>query len=143
MSSVALVVRGAAPLGAGCATATFTAGRCRGSGARHPGALMIVNTRRLEWDAMHRIPGHEGKCRAFHGHRYVAEITCAAPTLDALGRVVDFGVIKQRVGTWIDENWDHTAILAAHDTDPAAEAIDACKRIADCFIIICKRKHYS
>lgn len=55
---------------------------------------MITCTRRLEWDAMHRIPRHESKCRAFHGHRYAAEITCLAPELDSPGRVVDFGVVK-------------------------------------------------
>lgn len=78
---------------------------------------MISLTRRLEWDAMHRIPLHESKCRAFHGHRYVAEITCTAPQLDALGRVVDFGVVKQRVGGWIDQVWDHTAILQRDDPE--------------------------
>ena len=80
---------------------------------------MITVTRRLEWDAMHRIPNHESKCRSFHGHRYAAELACAAPELDALGRVVDFGVVKQRVGTWIDDRWDHTAILMRDDPEAA------------------------
>ena len=84
---------------------------------------MITCTRRLEWDAMHRIPRHESKCRAFHGHRYAAEITCLAPELDELGRVVDFGVVKERVGGWIDQHWDHTAILMRGDPDPAAQAL--------------------
>jgi 6-pyruvoyltetrahydropterin/6-carboxytetrahydropterin synthase len=84
---------------------------------------MLVCTRRIEWDAMHRIPNHEGRCRAFHGHRYVAEVTCHAPSLDALGRIVDFGVIKERVGGWVDAQWDHTAILMRGDSDPAALAI--------------------
>ena len=82
---------------------------------------MIVCTRRLEFDAMHRIPLHESKCKAFHGHRYAAEITCVADELDSLGRVVDFGVIKARVGTWIDTHWDHTAILMRGDDDPAVQ----------------------
>lgn len=86
---------------------------------------MITCTRRLEWDAMHRIPRHESKCRAFHGHRYAAEITCAAPRLDALGRVVDFGVIKARVGGWIDTHWDHTALLMRDDPEPAVAALAA------------------
>jgi 6-pyruvoyltetrahydropterin/6-carboxytetrahydropterin synthase len=58
---------------------------------------MISCTRRIEWDAMHRIPRHESVCKAYHGHRYSADITCTAP-LDELGRVVDFGVIRDRVG---------------------------------------------
>jgi 6-pyruvoyltetrahydropterin/6-carboxytetrahydropterin synthase len=86
---------------------------------------MITCTRRLEWDAMHRIPRHESKCAAFHGHRYAAEITCSAPELDDLGRVVDFGVVAQRVGAWIDSHLDHTALLMKGDPDPAIEALAA------------------
>jgi 6-pyruvoyltetrahydropterin/6-carboxytetrahydropterin synthase len=74
---------------------------------------------------MHRIPRHESKCAAFHGHRYAAEITCHAPALDDRGRVVDFGVVKERLGGWIDTNWDHTAILQEGDPDPAVQAIAA------------------
>ena len=65
------------------------------------------------------------RCAAFHGHRYVAEITCTAPSLDDRGRIVDFGVIKERVGTWIDQTWDHTALLMRTDPDPAIAAIAA------------------
>lgn len=74
---------------------------------------------------MHRIPRHESKCAAFHGHRYAAEITCLAEALDDRGRVVDFGVVKERVGGWIDRHWDHTAILMRGDPDPAIPAIVA------------------
>ncbi|MBI1233593.1 MAG: 6-carboxy-5,6,7,8-tetrahydropterin synthase [Alphaproteobacteria bacterium] len=83
----------------------------------------ITCTRLIAWDALHRIPGHEGICRAFHGHRYSAEITCAADALDGVGRVVDFSVIKKKVGGWIDTNWDHTAILMRGDPDPAVKAV--------------------
>jgi 6-pyruvoyltetrahydropterin/6-carboxytetrahydropterin synthase len=86
---------------------------------------MITCTRRLEWDAMHRIPRHESKCAAWHGHRYAAEITCTAPGLDDRGRIIDFGVIKSQVGGWIDEHWDHTAIVMDGDPDPALPAIAA------------------
>ena len=81
---------------------------------------MIEITRRLEFDAGHRVLGHEGKCKNLHGHRYSAEITVTAPDLDGLGRVIDFGVIKEKVGKWIDENWDHNMLL--HPDDPLVEA---------------------
>lgn len=87
--------------------------------------MPITATRCLEWDALHRVPGHEGKCRAFHGHRYVAELTCSAPALDNVGRIIDFGVLKSVVGGWIDERWDHTAMLMEGDEDPAARQIAA------------------
>jgi 6-pyruvoyltetrahydropterin/6-carboxytetrahydropterin synthase len=74
---------------------------------------------------MHRIPNHEGACKAFHGHRYVAEITCGADAFDECGRIIDFGSIKALVGGWIDAHWDHTAILMQGDPDPAVAAIAA------------------
>lgn len=86
---------------------------------------MLLCTRRLEWDALHRVPGHESQCAAWHGHRYVAEIGCQADALDAQGRIIDFGVVKQVVGGWIDTHWDHTGLLMRGDPDPAAEAIAA------------------
>jgi 6-pyruvoyltetrahydropterin/6-carboxytetrahydropterin synthase len=46
-----------------------------------------------------------------HGHRYVVEATFVSEGLDLLGRVVDFGVIKEKLGNWIDDNWDHNTIL--------------------------------
>jgi 6-pyruvoyltetrahydropterin/6-carboxytetrahydropterin synthase len=72
-------------------------------------------TRRLEFDYGHRILGHESRCASLHGHRGVVEITVEAPDLDHLGRVVDFSVIKEVVGGWIDSNWDHTMILNKRD----------------------------
>src|SRR5262245_52482042 len=75
----------------------------------------MLCTRKLEFDAGHRVLGHGGKCRHLHGHRYVAEVTCYAEELDKLGFVVDFSVIKTVVGDWIDENFDHNMILNPKD----------------------------
>jgi 6-pyruvoyltetrahydropterin/6-carboxytetrahydropterin synthase len=77
-------------------------------------------TRRFEFDAAHRVWGHESKCKHIHGHRYVAEVTVVAPRLDDLGRVIDFGVVKEKVGAWIDWNWDHNILLNSRD-DPLYE----------------------
>jgi 6-pyruvoyltetrahydropterin/6-carboxytetrahydropterin synthase len=77
---------------------------------------MTTITRRFEFDAGHRVLGHEGKCKHLHGHRYVAEVTVTARDLDDLGRVIDFSVLKDKVGGWIDENWDHN--LLVHREDP-------------------------
>jgi 6-pyruvoyltetrahydropterin/6-carboxytetrahydropterin synthase len=52
-----------------------------------------------------------------HGHRYVVEAYFVADELDSLGRVVDFGVIKEKLSGWIDENWDHNVILWEKDKD--------------------------
>lgn len=80
---------------------------------RHGKNITVI--RRLEWDAMHRIPGHEGKCAAFHGHRYALEIAVTSTRLDHLGRVIDFSVIKAELGKWIESHFDHNAILFRDD----------------------------
>lgn len=77
--------------------------------------MATVITKRLEFDAGHRVLGHEGKCKFLHGHRYSAEVTVTAPDLDKLGRVIDFGVIKREVGGWIDNCWDHQLLLNPED----------------------------
>lgn len=75
----------------------------------------ITITRKLEIDAGHRLVNHESKCSNVHGHRYVFEVECTAPDLDAIGRVIDFSVIKDELGTWLDDNWDHGFIYEAGD----------------------------
>ena len=84
----------------------------------------ITCTRRIEFDAAHRVLEHESKCKHLHGHRYVIEASFSAEKLDALGRVVDFGVIKQKLGSWVDDAWDHTTILHEKDKE-LGDAISA------------------
>lgn len=79
-------------------------------------------TKRLEIDAGHRLMGHEGRCSSAHGHRYAFEISCEAPGLDEVGRIVDFGVIKDRIGGWLAENLDHAFI--AEQGDPVGVALE-------------------
>ena len=76
---------------------------------------MITCTRRIEFDAAHRILNHESKCKMLHGHRYALEATFVAKELDDLGRVIDFGVVREVLGAWIDENFDHNTILSKED----------------------------
>lgn len=78
-------------------------------------------TRRLEFDAGHRLVGHESKCRNLHGHRYVVELTCSAASLDHVGRVIDFSQVKAIVGEWIDTHLDHAFIY--YDLDPILSAL--------------------
>ena len=76
---------------------------------------MITITKRMEIDAGHRLQNHESKCRNVHGHRYAFELTVTAAALDAVGRVIDFGVVKRLIGAWLDENWDHGFIVQRDD----------------------------
>ncbi len=77
----------------------------------------IICIRRIEFDAAHRILEHESKCKYLHGHRYVIEAGFTTENLDELGRVIDFAVIREKLGAWIDENWDHTTILFEKDKE--------------------------
>lgn len=84
---------------------------------------MITMTKRLEFDYGHRLLNHgggTGRCSNVHGHRGAVEITCelgGGGVDNTSGMVVDFGVVKQRVGGYIDEFLDHTFIANAEDED--------------------------
>lgn len=78
-------------------------------------------TRLIKFDAAHRIMLHESKCKMLHGHGYVLEATFDAKNLDSLGRVIDFGVIKEKLGGWINAHWDHATILFDKDAELGAK----------------------
>jgi 6-pyruvoyltetrahydropterin/6-carboxytetrahydropterin synthase len=44
-------------------------------------------------------------------------ITKATLCDDASGMVCDFDLVKGVIGTWIEENWDHTVLVGDDDTD--------------------------
>lgn len=77
--------------------------------------MTISCTRKIEFDAAHRIMLHESNCKMLHGHRYCVEATFSSDHLDKLGRVIDFGVIRDVLGKWINDNWDHNTILNSKD----------------------------
>jgi len=72
-------------------------------------------TRRIQFCAGHRVLNHESKCHNPHGHNYVLYATAQASDLDELGRVIDFSVIKEKLGGWIDKYWDHGFIFFNED----------------------------
>lgn len=76
---------------------------------------MRTCTRRLTFASGHRVFGHESKCANLHGHNYVVEVTAEAPDLDSLGRVIDFGVLKERIGGWLETHWDHSFLFYIED----------------------------
>jgi 6-pyruvoyltetrahydropterin/6-carboxytetrahydropterin synthase len=80
-------------------------------------------TRTHEIHCGHRVCGHDGKCRNLHGHAYVIHFTCEADSLDPLGRVIDFSVIKSLLCQWLEDTWDHRMLIWKHD--PMLEALRA------------------
>lgn len=79
--------------------------------------MTTTATRRVEFDAAHRLPLHDGKCRRLHGHSYKVDVTVEGPLAPdgaKRGMVLDFkdldALIKEIVG-----HWDHRTILWEHD----------------------------
>ena len=73
-------------------------------------------TRRLEFDAGHRIPNHDSQCRHLHGHRYALEVTLSGtlicePGAPGEGMVMDFSEVKAIAQRVVVDVWDH-AFLA-------------------------------
>lgn len=69
----------------------------------------------IEFCCAHRIFGHEGRCANLHGHNYQLTLFAQAQDLDALGRVVDFSILKGTMTSWIDDNWDHNLLVYEKD----------------------------
>lgn len=76
---------------------------------------MISATRYHDISTGHRVYGHESKCKHLHGHNYRIHFTVGAKELDMVGRVLDFGVIKERLCMWVENNWDHKTLLWSLD----------------------------
>ncbi|HRA80129.1 MAG TPA: 6-carboxytetrahydropterin synthase QueD [Thauera sp.] len=77
-------------------------------------------TRRLEFDAGHRIPDHASQCRHLHGHRYAIELTLSgeiikADGLPVNGMVMDFADVKRIANECVVERWDHAFLVYRGD----------------------------
>lgn len=84
----------------------------------------------------HRVVGHEGKCKHFHGHNYRIHFKCKSTQtttqLDQVGRVIDFSDIKHRLCEWLEDNWDHKMLL--WEQDP--QAIDMVELDPDGVVLV-------
>ncbi|TNC99630.1 MAG: 6-pyruvoyl tetrahydrobiopterin synthase [Gallionellaceae bacterium] len=77
-------------------------------------------TRRLEFDAGHRIPNHNSQCKHLHGHRYAIEITLSGEVIKAAGvsdegMVMDFSDVKRIAKEQVVDAWDHAFLVYRGD----------------------------
>lgn len=77
-------------------------------------------TRRLEFDAGHRIPNHNSQCKHLHGHRYAIEITLSGEVIKAAGvsdegMVMDFSDVKRIAKEQVVDAWDHAFLVFRGD----------------------------
>lgn len=93
---------------------------------------MTTITRRFQYAMGHTLFEHEGACAHLHGHNYVALVTVEANELDSVGRVIDFAVIKELVGDFINTQYDHRFLVNRADTRAAALVeLDSTVRVVD------------
>ncbi|HEX8954672.1 MAG TPA: 6-carboxytetrahydropterin synthase QueD [Burkholderiaceae bacterium] len=81
---------------------------------------MLTITRKLEFDAGHRIPDHNSQCRNLHGHRYVLEITLTGQVIDHDGQadngmIMDFSDVKNLARENLVDIWDHAFLVYEKD----------------------------
>jgi 6-pyruvoyltetrahydropterin/6-carboxytetrahydropterin synthase len=82
-------------------------------------------TRRLEFDAGHRIPNHSSQCRHLHGHRYALEVTLSGDIittegLSEQGMVMDFSEVKRIAKEIVVDAWDHAFLVYRGDSQVLA-----------------------
>ena len=68
------------------------------------------------FDSGHRLLDYNGKCAYPHGHTYRAEVFIESQSLNDLGLVYDFTDLKDKVKTWVDDNWDHAFLVNSQDS---------------------------
>ena len=81
---------------------------------------MITITRKLEFDAGHRIPDHKSQCRNLHGHRYTLLITLTGDIVSKEGcsengMVMDFSDVKALANANLIDVWDHAFLVYEKD----------------------------
>lgn len=81
----------------------------------------MLITRRIEFDAGHRIPHHKSQCRHLHGHRYALEITLSGDIITTegvseQGMVMDYGDVKRIAMERLVQAWDHAFLVWRGDT---------------------------
>ena len=85
---------------------------------------MVTITRRLEFDAGHRIPHHANQCRHLHGHRYALEITVVGALVEVEraggGRAVYF-LLPVAGGETVEV--DGREVLVVTPASPIGEAM--------------------
>lgn len=75
---------------------------------------MIVS-KKFKWEAAHRIPWHEGKCKHLHGHSYKMIVELEGEPNEK-GVVIDFNDIKKMIEPYV-KMLDHSTIISSKDEE--------------------------
>jgi 6-pyruvoyltetrahydropterin/6-carboxytetrahydropterin synthase len=56
-----------------------------------------------QFSSAHNLRGYKGKCETLHGHNWKVEAQVSSPSLDKMGMVLDFKVLKKRLHDVLDK----------------------------------------
>lgn len=75
-------------------------------------------TKEVQFDAGHRVPLHDSKCRNPHGHRYTVRATVEGALVEhgsSTGMVMDFSHIKALLTKHVHDRYDHGFVVWDQD----------------------------
>lgn len=101
--------------------------------------MSYIISKKIFFSYAHRMLNLKNKCSRIHGHNARVEIILESKTLKN-GILVDFDKISEKIGNWINKNFDHRLIMNKNDpyvkkmkdlgemifltdTDPSAEIL--------------------
>jgi 6-pyruvoyltetrahydropterin/6-carboxytetrahydropterin synthase len=93
---------------------------------------VLTVTKRFRFDAAHKLPFHEGKCRNLHGHTYTLEIEVEGDPVrrkgySSAGMIIDFttlgSIVKAEILNELDHQYLNEVIEWEFDTQPTAEEL--------------------
>lgn len=82
---------------------------------------MIQIVSQFSFEAAHRLFLYDGKCVNIHGHTYKVEVSLSTDVkyvktdYDFPGIAIDFSSVKNKVGKYLDLNYDHYLFLNVDD----------------------------
>jgi len=73
---------------------------------------MYTIRKQFKFELAHQLDEAYSKCckNTIHGHSYICEVFFSAEKLDDTGMVIDFGKIKNVIGSYMD-SWDHALVI--------------------------------
>ena len=64
---------------------------------------MYELTVKAEFEAAHKIENYPGKCERLHGHNWIVEAIVQGDTLNELGILIDFKILKAELNKILEE----------------------------------------
>lgn len=91
-----------------------------------------------DFAASHSLRGHEGKCKNLHGHTWKVEVVVTKGSLDQVGRIQDFSILKRQLRNFLGTiDHSHLNNLPPFDRiNPTTENL--AKYVYDGFSKVCK-----